>query len=71
MNWQMIVSWIAKAALAVAPIAIAKGLMTQEQVDSILAALDAVPGWVQAGAALVTSILGVYSLIRTAFTHKK
>jgi len=70
MNSQMIVSYIGKLCLVLLPIAVGLGLMTQEQMDGIMALVNQLPDvlvWVLNIAAFVGSI---YSLIRSWKTHK-
>ena len=70
MNYQMIISYLGKIALFLAPILVAKGILSQEQVESISALLNQVPELAVQVAAIASFAASVYSLIRSWNTHK-
>lgn len=70
MNYQMIISYLGKIALFLAPILVAKGILRQEQVDAISALLDQAPELAVQIAAIASFAASVYSLIRSWKIHK-
>lgn len=70
MNYQMIISYLGKIALFLAPILVAKGILSQEQVEAISALMDKVPEIAVQIAAVVSFFASLYSMLRSWNIHK-